>query len=154
MTREEFLALPASVALALLWDHCPDIARVLASATAPQVPRAPRYDARIYRKDGYQWASEMDLGSLVYWKSKYSSSTNEKYAEKDAKRARELEYWIAWRRVDPTSRWTGKRNDEEVTADAPRPKPFIYAREQRRDDSTYEQPPAATEDFDSSESPF
>jgi hypothetical protein len=57
VTKEELCALPASVVSTLLWDHCPGVAAALANVEAPKPPRSPRFDARIYRRDGYQWAS-------------------------------------------------------------------------------------------------
>jgi hypothetical protein len=143
VTREEFCALPSGLALAMIWDAFPGIAKALADKPVPQLPRPPKYDQAIYRKGGFQWASEMDLPGLLYWRGKYAESAanvESQYAEKDAKKVRQLDFWISWRRTDPTSRWSGERNNERVTADAPRDKPFIYEREPKRDD-TYEQAP-------------
>lgn len=131
MTREEFLALPPSLALALLWDN--GFAPRLADAEAPKVPRPPKFDSAIYRKGGFQWASETELESLVYWHDRYAASAMEdsKYADKDAKRAKALSYWIAWRRVLPFAAWSGERNHERVTAALPSYEPELHQTQPR-----------------------
>lgn len=138
MTRDEFCGLPAAVALGLLWDKSAGIRDAMSKVDAPPRPRPPKYDQAIYRKGGVSWASEHDLSGLEYWCRKYTESAEHggEYAEKDAKKAKQVAFWIAWRRCDPTARWSGERNHEQVTADAPSSKPFVFEREPRREDMT------------------
>jgi hypothetical protein len=128
MTRDEFTALPASMALGLLWDVA-KLGDRLANVEAPKVPRPPKFDSAIYRRDGVQWASETDVEGLTFWRDKKRQSTDPKYAEKDAKAAKALDYWIQWRRVEPFTPWTGERNRESVTALPPCGKPNVYPRQ-------------------------
>lgn len=159
MTRDEFTSLPLAVFLGLFWDKNSGLREVMERTPKPQLPRPPKYDRRIYRKGGYQWASESALESLCYWHGKYAQSAGQggEYAERDAKNAKELAFWIAWRRIEPNTVWSGKRNDEQVTADAPRDKPFVYEREPRNDTpvgSAAGRPAPTFDDDDSEEPPF
>lgn len=135
MTRDEFLALPPSLALAVLIDNAPDIAARLEHIEAPKVPRAPKYDFAIYRKDGVQWASETDVEGLSWWRTRYLESADKggEYEAKDRKRAKSLEAWIAWRQVERSTQWAGERNDESVVAALPSGKPRVYARKPREE---------------------
>ena len=138
MTRDEWIALPPALALRMLWDALPEGARAaLEDAPPPQVPRAPKYDNAIYRKDGITWASEYDAEGLRYWRNKASQSTDPKYADKDAKTVKALDFWIEYRAYHPTTLWTGERNRQTVTAAAPCAKPRVYP----RDESRFVQPP-------------
>jgi hypothetical protein len=133
MTREEFIGLPASVALGILWDTSPALAAKLADIEAPKPARSPKYDAIIYRRDGIQWASETDVEGLRWWHQRYTESANGggQYADKDAKRAKALDFWIAWRLAEPQTRWQGERNNAVVTAQPPSGKPTVYPRDQQ-----------------------
>lgn len=134
MTKDELLALPPALALSVLVDALGEkVAERLADMKLPKVPRAPRFDAKVNRKGGFMYASEMDLESLIWWKNRFETSAADggKYASKDAKRADQLAYWIEWRRVCPTERWTGQRNDEVATAAAPSGKPAVHEWEDR-----------------------
>lgn len=126
MNRDEFISLPPAIALGVLYDIA---ASKIASVPAPEVPRPPRYDLRIYRKEGFQWASECDLRGLQYWQGRYQESASKggQYAEKDQKRAVELDRWIGWRICNPTAIWTGTRGDTPVTAAPPADKPKVHA---------------------------
>lgn len=128
MTKEQFTALPAAMALGILWDVA-KLGERLANVEAPKVPFSPKYDARIYRKDGFQWASETNLESLRFWHGKMAASAagNGEYAAKDAKRAETLERWIKWRECFPDSIWSGERDETRVTAAAPSGKPELQS---------------------------
>jgi hypothetical protein len=152
MQREQFTALPLSLALGAIYDAIPS----LASAQAPQLPRAQKYDTRLTRKGGtYCWLSEMSLESLVYWEKlkRTSAESGGEFAEKDRKLATTLAYWVTWRQVFPNDRWHGKRGEESVTADPPSRDPALYewgprgggSRHQtEREDSP---PPAAADEY-------
>jgi hypothetical protein len=137
MTRDELLALPPTLALKVLVSAMvlvsPELGKVLAATELPKVPRMPKYDMRISRKGGYQWASETDLEGLRFWFKRYTDNVNEggRYAEKDGKRAEKLCYWLDWREACPDTIWTGQRNDDVVTAVAPSGKPAVHEWEQR-----------------------
>lgn len=133
MKREDFVALPLSLALGLIWEHAPGLSSALADKTCPIPARPPRYDNAIFRSEGVQYASEMDVRGLQYFRMRSLESADKggKWAEKDRKRATALEYWIAWRLVEPNTAWTGDRNHETVTAAVPSSKPTIYPRAER-----------------------
>lgn len=139
MTREEFLALPPGLGLKTLLTAiataAPQVMRELQAMELPKVPRSPKYDMRISRKGGYQWASETDLDGLRWWRDRFRSSAADggQYAEKDEKRADKLEYWVSWREACPDATWTGQRNDDVKTARPPSAKPVVYEWEERRD---------------------
>lgn len=97
---------------------------------------SPRYDMRIRRKGGYQWASETDAEGPRFWVEKNSSSTDERYREKNQKDARNLSFWLVWREENPTARWEGERNREPVTALAPLPRPMVHEWEPRPEQAT------------------
>jgi hypothetical protein len=165
MKREDFVGLPAAVALGCLWDEIPELRERLEALLVPKIPMSPKYDNPIYRKEGIQWCSETDLNGLRYWKMRAdeSAASGGQYAEKDAKRSKQLGFWIAWRTVDPSSRWTGERNNTRVTAEAPSDKPAVYpstprvasfAREERKPMSFDEDGKVADAFGDDSEIPF
>jgi hypothetical protein len=88
----------------------------------------PRYDRKIARRVGFQWASETDLEGLQFWYGlKLKPSSNPAYAEKDAAQAEKLGYWVAWRSEYPDIRWKGVRGDTEVVAAQPSAKPAIHS---------------------------
>lgn len=147
MTRDEFMALPGALALGVLYDENESSLRHI---EAPQIPRPPKYDMRIFQRGGYVWASEFALRMLVWWRNKYSESASNggQYAEKDAKRAASLDRWIAWRVCFPSDIWTGTRDDREVVAKMPSHKPTLHDRDV---------PPVAQPDYvaeDSDDIPF
>lgn len=137
MTRDELLALPPALALKVLVSAMvlvsPELGKVLAATELPKVPRSPKYDMRISRKGGYQWASETDLEGLRFWFKRFTDNANEggKHAEKDGKKAEKLCYWLDWREACPDAPWSGLRNDDQVTASAPSGKPQVHEWEQR-----------------------
>lgn len=130
MKKEEFCALPTAIAMGLLWDASAKIRVTIGAMEAPHIPQPPRFDSMQFRKGGYNFVSEMTLESLEFWKKKAEESANAggQYAEKDAKRAKNLEYWIAWRRVFPEAIWSGERNHEIVTAKPPSKSPELHTR--------------------------
>jgi hypothetical protein len=131
MTRAEFLSLPLPIQVRLLFDALDEeSSRALLAQEKPKVPLPPKYDAAIYRQSGIMWASETLLEGLEYWRKKYQAGAEGggQYAQQDAKRAANLEKWIAWRECFPETCWSGKRNDDDVVAKAPSSKPLVYPR--------------------------
>jgi hypothetical protein len=122
----------------------------LAQTEKPKAARSPKYDHRIGRSGGYQWASETDAESLKFWGDKAAAGVNdEKYGEKNAKNAKALSYWLQWRTENPTAIWTGERNNEQVTACAPSRKPELHEWSHRtRSSSETETPEEFTGDND------
>ena len=134
MDRSEFCGLPLPIALGLLFDAVSFTNTHLESAPAPEKPRCPKYDLRIYRKGGYQWASETTVESLEFWHKRAAegAESGSQWAEKDAKTATALERWIAWRQWYPDAIWKGTRNDEENTkAAAPHFRAEVHSTELR-----------------------
>jgi len=162
MTREEFLSLPAGVALSVLLDAWPSLVQALDAIPKPQIARSPKFDQIIYRKGGATWASEYDAEGLRYWRDQKAASVESggQYAERDAKSVTALNYWIAWRAAFPDAVWSGERFREPVTAKAPSGKPTVYERQQRdaapsgqsQSEAGTRQAPA--DDFDSDDIPF
>jgi hypothetical protein len=150
MTKDEWLALSDSARWGIMFN----LAHVKLSAmpaptgtaTRPEAPpaarsevpdaqvRPPRFDVRIPRRDGYQWASETLLESLEWWHSRKLERAAEggHYADKDRKLAAELERFIEWRRVAAGARWSGVRGEQSITAQPPTRDPEIHAWEERR----------------------
>jgi hypothetical protein len=125
MTRDEFVALPASLALGLVYDATPS----LASIPAPRAPLPPKFDSKVSRKGGqYCWASEMLLADLKYWHDKNAAGATDgsQYAEKNAKQAKALSYWVAYRQVCPTDAWSGERDRVKVRAQTPSRDPELH----------------------------
>lgn len=137
MNRAEFTGLPLSLALGLLWDAAHEYdrdgtARKLDEAEAPKPARPPRFDSAIYRREGVTFASEYDLDGLRYWhKRSADGESDPQYGEKNAKQAKALSYWIAYREQQPDAIWTGERNRQPTTAKAPQSKPEVYPRDAR-----------------------
>jgi hypothetical protein len=134
MTRDEFNALPVATQVRLLVEVL-KLGDKLAALEVPKVPRSPKFDMRISRKGGYQWASETDLEGLRWWMNRFTTSAADggQYAEKDQKRADKLAYWVGWREAYPDAVWTGQRNDDVCTASAPAGKPRVHEWEPRGD---------------------
>ncbi len=130
MDRAEFTVLPVGVALGLLFDANP----ALAKAQAPELVKAPRYDGRIFKKGGFQWMSEMLAADLRWWRERKTESANGdgKYAESDRKSCAALDKWIAWREQSPNETWSGTRGDDNVTAAPPSKFPAIHENTGRR----------------------
>ena len=126
MTREEFCGLPPSIALGLVYD----LARAkLEPLPPPRAPLPPKFDAKIGRKGGFCWASELTLESLEWWLSKKQESVDSggPYADRDAKTVEALERFVAWRRACPADAWSGTRGKDRVTAAAPSREPELHA---------------------------
>jgi hypothetical protein len=131
MNRDEFLSLPPKMALRVLIDAIDDdTMRAIEAMEKPKVPPPPKYDFRIYRKDGFMWASETDSEGLRYWHKRYSESAlreGNEYAAKDKKNVAEMDRWLAWRECEPSAAWSGERNRERTIAAPPSNKPMVYA---------------------------
>lgn len=128
MTRDEFLALPPSLALAVLLDAAPGLVAKLADIPAPAVPKSPRFDMPIYKGGGIQWASETDVSGLSFWRALYQKDVDKggEWLAKNTKRLRNIDAWLAWRRVEPAAQWSGERNDAAVTAAPPSSHPRLH----------------------------
>lgn len=154
MTRDEFLSLPPARAIRVLFDCIDDdTMRALEALPYEKPPLPPRYDFRIYRKDGFMWASETDTEGLGYWRGRYAESAAKggQYADKDQKNFAEMERWLKWREWFPEAIWSGERNKERVVAQAPSNKPMVYATQ--RNGARPAPPPVDDVDLDS-EIPF
>jgi hypothetical protein len=132
MTKEEFCALPAAARFDALFEALRDR---LATMPAPKVGapttaqptvqwepvRSPKYDAKLARRGGFVFMSEMLLHDLEWWlaKKREGAASGSQYAGKDAKAAAELERWVAWRTQCPAEAWNGIRGEARVTAAAP-----------------------------------
>lgn len=134
MTRDEFNKLPAAMQLRVL-------ARVvfereaLADINVGKKPLPPKFDLRIFRQSGFQWASETSLEGICFWHAKAAqgAASGSQWAAKDAKRAKDLERWMAWREWFPSEQWQGERNDNSVTGSPPADRPRVYQLEQRNE---------------------
>lgn len=126
MTREEFVALPAPLALGLVYD----MARAkLEPMDAPRAARPPKYDDRFPKKKGFfVWCSELDLNSLEWWRGKKAESVaaGTEWAEKDAKWVAKLDKWIEWRRLFPYEPWSGTRGEDRASGAPPSRDPKLY----------------------------
>lgn len=129
MNRTEFCALPLPIMLGILYDGSPKIRELAEATEAPRRQLPPKFDLRLYRKGGHNWASEVTLESLKWWHTKAleSVASGGEYAEKDQKKASNLERWIAWRSWEPEACWQGERNDKAVTARAPSKSPELHS---------------------------
>jgi hypothetical protein len=128
--RDEFLSLPPTIALRVLFDALGDeTARAILDAECPQEPRRPKFDRKIFRQGGIQWASETDLEGLRFWHGKaLEPPSDPKYADANRKQAEELARWIAWREWYPTAAWSGERDGKQGLAKLPSAKPAVYPR--------------------------
>lgn len=137
MTRAEFNALPVAAQVRLIMDAFPSVEERVLAMDAPRLPMPPKFDSRIRRKEGYQWASETDIDGLHYYHSRAAQgATSGSYAEKNAKEARGLEFWIRWREIYPTQVWAGDRNRVESVALPPASKPTVHQWEARGETGT------------------
>jgi hypothetical protein len=120
MTRAQFLALAGK-----LYD-----AQAGGGAPSSGGGRPPKFDTSISRKGGLvQYASETDLAGLMFWRDRALEPPRDpKYAEKNAKEAKALGYWVVYRESEPSACWTGERNRVQVTAAPPSDKPDLYER--------------------------
>lgn len=127
MDRATFSSLPVGIALGLLYDLNPGLAKV----EPPELARSPRYDGKVFRKGGFVWMSEMEAEGLRWWQARKSESAagDGPYAAKDAKQVETLGKWIAWREQNPTACWVGIRGDETVNAAPPSRSPQLNSNE-------------------------
>jgi hypothetical protein len=132
MEKSEFTRLPSTVVLGILYDI---LHEELELTPVPELPRAammPKYDTRCRTKGGTVYASECDLGQLQYYFDRASRGTDPKYAEKNAKEAKALGFFIAWREQNPMALWSGERYMQGVvTAAAPTARPRVTEWEPR-----------------------
>lgn len=129
MKPEEFLALPPTIALRLLFECIgPETRAALLDRPALKAPLPPKYDQAIFRSDGIQWASETDLEGLRFWHKKSTENSNSQYAEQNRKRAESLARWITWREWFPDTAWSGERDGKPGVARPPSKKPKTYPR--------------------------
>jgi len=131
VTRDEFLSLPPAIALRVLFDAIgdDDTRRAIAEAECPEEPRRPKFDRRIFRQGGIQYASETDLEGLRFWHGKaLEPPSDPKYAEANRKQAEELARWIAWREWYPNVAWSGERDGKRGQAKPPSAKPALHPR--------------------------
>lgn len=130
MDRDEFLALPAAVALRVLFDALdPETVRAIENTEAPKQPKQPKFDRKIFRQGGIMWASECDLECLRFWHGRASESASDpKYEAANKKQAEELARWIAWREWYPNTAWSGERDSKQGVAKLPSAKPTVYPR--------------------------
>ncbi len=145
MTREEYEILPPAMQLRVLSRVVLDRA-VLAEIDVGKKPFKPKFDQRIGRSGGYQWASETNAEGLVFWlnRARDGASKGGKYAAKDAKLAKNLERWLAWRQWEPRTVWRGERFNVEAVAAPPTDKPEVHQYE-RRDGTSSDASPADDE---------
>jgi hypothetical protein len=126
VTRDEFASLPPRIALELIYDMAK---AKLINVPRPDVPKPPLYDGRLSRGDkGFVWMSEMLLSDLEWWRTAKQKTVDEggKWAEQAGKAVVTLSKWIAWRSLFPSELWSGKRNDDRVTAAPPNRTPAVH----------------------------
>jgi hypothetical protein len=104
----------------------------------------PKYDARVPRRGGFVFASEMLLKDLEWWHERKleGAAKGGQYAAKDKKLAEDLARFVAWRRVAPAETWRGIRGQKTVTADSPRRDPALRSWEDRAPAKLAPPPPA------------
>jgi hypothetical protein len=150
MTREEFQKLPIQIALGLVYDMA---AQRLGETPMPELPRSPKYDARLAKRGGFVWVSELALEDLEWWakKKRESAVSGSEYAEKDAKVADTLERWLPWRRLFPNEQWRGTRGDDRVTAATPSKEPRLNSWDNSKSNggrrAPASEPPPPEDDF-------
>ncbi len=150
MTREDFLSLPPTVALRILFDALDEeTSAAVLCAELPKRPLPPKYDYTIYRQGGVQFASETAAEDLRFWHDRAAKSAagNGDYAARDKKNAELLARWIAWREWYPDAAWSGTRGERDVVAALPSAKPAIY-QSQRRNGATATPRPSAPQRSD------
>lgn len=115
------------------------------SASGSGDGRSPKYDTALYGPNGLvSYASECSAKELRYQIGRAEQPPKDsKYAEKNAKQAKALRFFLAWREANPNALWTGERNRVTITAKAPLDKPERYAR-----DALPEQDSAPAPSFD------
>jgi hypothetical protein len=88
----------------------------------------------------------MLLADLIFWWKRFDASAKEagQHADKDAKNAKALEYWIKWRRAFPFDVWSGERNRQPARANAPSREPELHAWERRDDTDSPADAPGTT----------
>lgn len=122
MTFDEFMALTEAQRWRAVFDA------VLAEV------RSPKYDTALYTKAGRFWASECNESRLEFEikRAEESAAGGGQYADKDAKKANALRFFLAWRKRNPSTCWTGERDRMQVTAKAPSQKPEATPRDAQR----------------------
>jgi hypothetical protein len=130
LERDSFLSLPPAVALRVLFDSLDEeTVRAIGNAEKPAEPRRPKFDRRIFRQGGVQYASETDLEGLRFWHAKsLEPPSDPKYTDANRKQAEELARWIAWREWYPDAVWSGERDGKQGLAKPPSAKPALHPR--------------------------
>jgi hypothetical protein len=157
LTRDQFIT-AVSAAAGAFYDVIASGGRPASSGGGSGSGNAPKFDTSIARKGGMvQYASETDLEGLIFWKARAEEPPSDpKYEESNAKQAKALGYWIAYRQANPDAIWRGERNRVLITAKAPTNKPELYVRgEVQRDDAptgggadeSYRDPPDEDDDI-------
>jgi hypothetical protein len=133
MDRDAYEKLPPAMQLRVLSQVVLD-GKPLAEIEVGKRPFQPRFDFRIRRQGGYQWASETSTEGLAYWLGKYreGAAKGGQWASKDAKAAKELERWLAWRQWEPRTVWRGERFHVASVAAPPSDKPAIHQFEAKK----------------------
>jgi hypothetical protein len=134
MTPDDFLSLPAPVALRILLDGSAKLKEIVENTEKPRGPLPPKYDFRLRRKNQrYVWASEASLESLTWelGRAKAEAVEGGQWADKAAKNAETLQRWVNWRTWEPVARWQGTRGDNGVHALAPSKHPTMHDWEPR-----------------------
>ena len=136
MTREEYERLPPTMQLKVLGQVVLD-GKPLADIAVGKRPFPPKFDLRIGRQGGFQWASETDAEGLRFWHKRAVDGAKKggQWASKDAKKAKDLERWMAWREWEPRTTWRGERFNHAVVAAQPSNKPALHQYEQRQQSS-------------------
>lgn len=128
MQKEQFTALSLTQALDCLYEASVKGFR-LDQITAPEAPRqvmSPKYDSRMKTKGGYVYCSECDIAQLRYYLDRCNKPGDPKYADKNARDAKALGYFIAWREQNPDALWVGERYKQgQVEALAPSSRPKV-----------------------------
>ena len=150
MTPEDFFALPVSIQLRRLFDAYPQMAAKVMAGEPIKPPYPPKYDTRIRVKGGYVWASECSIGELRFFKARAEKPGDAKFADKNQKEAKALSLFATWREWFPSERWSGERNRQQVTGDAPSSKPRVYEWEPRGGEESSQRKPTTFDDDDTS----
>ena len=136
MNRDAYNALPPAMQLRVLTQVVLD-GKPLDEIEVGRKPFAPKFDLRISRQGGFQWASETSMEGLIFWHRRAldGASKGGKWASKDAKQAKELERWMAWREWEPRTTWRGERFHVAAVAAQPSDKPAVHPYERRTESS-------------------
>jgi hypothetical protein len=138
ITRDQFVA-AMSAAAGAFYDVLTGASTSKSGGGRGGDGRPPKFDTSIARRGGMvQYASELTLADLIFWKERAEEPPRDpKYAAANAKQAKALGYWIAYREAKPDERWRGERNRVTITAKAPSSEPATYPRDEVQSDDDY-----------------